>query len=107
LTNLLGSSERLLNFEKVTGATLIQYREDKFRAQWFHTRAYILAYTNIALRRQLQRIPVDDVIRVCTDAIYAKTLPKAVQDTLVEDHPRYGQWRHKIPGNEWCPEAAA
>ena len=54
----------------------------------------------------LRRFPREDILRVCTDAIYAKTLPEQVKDLLVEDHPKYGQWRNKRPGYEWRPEAA-
>ena len=115
LCKTLGGTDRLLNFEKAEGVHHIQYRDEKVRAQWFHIRAFVLGYTNVALRRMLQRFPQEEVLRVCTDAIYAKTLPEKVKDMLVENHPRYGQWRHprygqwrhKQPGYEWRPEAAA
>ena len=107
LCNTLGGTDRLLNFEKAGDVHYIKYRDEKTRAQWFHIRAFVLAYTNVALRRMLRRFPQEDVLRVCTDAIYAKALPDEVEDMLVENYPRYGQWRHKIPGYEWRPEAAA
>ncbi len=107
LCNTLGGTDRLLNFEKAGDVHYIKYRDGKTRAQWFHIRAFVLAYTNVALRRMLRRFPQEEVLRVCTDAIYAKALPDEVEDMLVEDHPKYGQWRHKKPGYEWRPEAAA
>jgi len=104
LTNLLAGTDHLLNFEHADGAHLIQYKDGVRRSQWYHIRAFVLAYTNIALRRMLRRIPREDVLRVCTDAIYAKAVPSGVK--LVERNPRYGEWRHKKPGYEWRPEAA-
>ena len=106
LCNTLGGTDRLLNFEKADNVHLIKYRDGKTRAQWFHIRAFVLAYTNVALRRMLRRFPQEEVLRVCTDAIYAKALTDEVKDMLVEDQPKYGQWRNKQPGYEWRPEAA-
>ena len=107
LCKTLGGTARLIKMEKADDVHLIQYRDGKTRAQWFHIRAFVLAYTNVALRRMLRRFPQEDVLRVCTDAVYARALPKEVEDMLVEVHPRYGQWRHKTPGYVWRPEAAA
>jgi hypothetical protein len=108
LTRVLCGTDRLLNFEKTAGVHLIQYKDGKTRTQWFHIRAFVLAYTNIALRRMLRRFPQEDILRVCTDALYVKTIPESVAECgmLVEDHPRYGHWRHKQPGYEWRPEVA-
>lgn len=112
LCKTLGGTDRLLNVEKADSIHCIKYRYGKTRVQWFHIRAFVLAYTNVALRRMLWRFPQEDVIRVCTNAIYAKALPNEVEDMLVEDYPRnrqrrYGQWRHKQPGYVWRPETAA
>ena len=107
LCKTLGGTDRLLNFEKSDDVHFIKYKDGKVKAQWFHIRAFVLGYTNVALRRMLRRFPHGDVLRVCTDAIYVKTLPAEIKDMLVENHPRYGQWRHKQPGYEWRPEAAA
>ena len=106
LCNTLGGTDRLLNFEKADNVHYIKYRDGKTRAQWFHIRAFVLAYTNVALRRMLRRFPQEEVLRVCTDAIYAKALTDEVTDVLVEDHTKYGQWWNKRPGYEWRPEAA-
>ncbi|KAK3763395.1 hypothetical protein RRG08_051501 [Elysia crispata] len=106
LCNTLGSTDRLLNFEKADKVHYIKYRDEKTRAQWFHIRAFVLAYTNVALLRMLRRFPAEEVLRVCTDAIYAKALTDEATDMLVEDQPKYGQWRNKKPGYEWRPETA-
>ena len=106
LINVLGGADRLLNFEDAADVHLIQYKDGKPRTQWFHIRAFVLAYTNIGVWRMLRRFPPEDVLRVCTDALYVKTLPKPVKDMLVEDYPRYGHWRHKMSGYVWRPEAA-
>ena len=106
LCNTLGGTDRLLNFEKADNVHYIKFRDGRTRAQWFHIRAFVLAYTNVALRRMLRRFPQEEVPRVCTNAIYAKALTDKVTDVLVEDHPKYGQWRNKRPGYEWRPEAA-
>ena len=105
LTKVLAGTDHLLNFEHANGVHLIQYKDGKRRSQWYHIRAFVLAYTNIALRRMLRRFSCDNVLRVCTDAIYAKSIPDEVVSCLVEQNPRYGEWRHKRPGYEWRPEA--
>ena len=46
-------------------AYLVKYKAEKKRAQWFHMRAFILAYTNIAVRKMLRRFPRENVLRVC------------------------------------------
>ena len=61
-----------LNFEKPDDVHFIKYRDRKVRAQWFHIRAFVLRYTNVALRRMLRRFNQEDVLRVGTDAIYTK-----------------------------------
>ena len=91
LINLLAREDHLLNFERKDGVQLIQYKDGNRSCQWYHIRAFILAYTNIALRRMLCRFPRGDVLRVCTDAIYAKQVPSEVESLLVEQNPRYGR----------------
>ena len=86
-------------------AYLVKYKADKKRAQWFHMRAFILAYTNIALRKMLRRFPRDNVLRVCTDAIFAKELPLAVEALLSREEStiKWGQWRLKPAGYVHTP----
>lgn len=102
-----GWHKQALKLEKADDVHFIQYRDGKLRSQWFHIRAFVLGYTNVALRRMIRRFPQEDILRVSTEAIYAKALPEEVKDMLVEDYPRYGQWRHKQPSYERRPEAAA
>ena len=68
-------------------------------------RAFILAYTNIALRKMMRRFPRENVLRVCTDAIFAKELPPAVDALLSRDEAtiKWGQWRLKPPGYVHTP----
>ncbi|RHZ44032.1 hypothetical protein Glove_772g16 [Diversispora epigaea] len=57
-----------------------QYEGDKKRTQWLHIRSFILAYTHIAVLEQLKRFPIENVLRVCTDAIYTTAIPKTILD---------------------------
>ena len=58
-------------------------------------RTSLLARVHLALRRMPRRIPQEDVLHICTDAVYTRAVPAEVEAMLVEDHPRYGQWKHK------------
>ena len=109
--------------EHVAGGTadapayLVRYEPQRVRAQWFHIRAFVLAYTNISLRKMLRRFDGalrHRVTRVCTDAIYATEIPpsvsaRLVQGTTDEKTIKWGQWRLKAPGYTWYAmrEAAA
>ncbi len=69
-------------------------------------RAFVLAYTNIALRRMLRHFPRESVLHVCTDAIFTAELPPAVETLLRGTPPpggdersiKWGQWQLKTPG---------
>jgi hypothetical protein len=74
------------NATKTSDGTLIQYAGEEERAQWLHIRSFVLAYTHICVMEQLARFPIQDVLRVCTDAIFATSIPPAVQATLIDEH---------------------
>ena len=103
--NTLGGTDHLLNFKKAGDVYYIKYRDGMTRAQWFHIWEFVLAYTNVMLRRMLRWFPQEEALQVCTDAIYTKALPDEFEDMLVEDHSKYGQWRHKPSSYEWRPKA--
>jgi len=86
-------------------AHLVRYKSERHRAQWFHVRAFVLAYTNIALRRMLRRFDPDSVIRINTDAIFARAIPSLVSGVLSRDEAtiKWGQWRLKPPGYVYHP----
>ena len=112
LANAFGEAGRYLSHRN-GAAYLVNYRSEAKRAQWFHMRAFVLAYTNIALRRMLRRFPRESVLRVCTDAIFAAELPPAV-DALLRAAPsgderiiKWGQWRLKAPGYVYYPMRTA
>jgi hypothetical protein len=95
--------------EHVAGGTadspayLVRYEPKRVRAQWFHIRAFVLAYTNIALRKMLRRFDPTKVTRICTDAIYATEFPPSVSAILSTDEKKikWGQWRFKPAGYTW------
>ena len=84
-------------------AYLVRYEPKRVRAQWFHIRAFVLAYTNIALRKILRRFDPTKVTRICTDAIYATEFPQSVFALLSTDEKtiKWGQWRFKPAGYTW------
>jgi hypothetical protein len=84
-------------------AYLVRYEPTRVRAQWFHIRAFVLAYTNIALRKMLRRFDPTKVTRICTDAIYATEVPQSVSALLSIDEKtiKWGQWRIKPAGYSW------
>jgi hypothetical protein len=102
LCKTLGGTDRLQNFEHAEGVHYIQYKDGKVRAQWYHIRAFVLAYTNIGIRRMLRRFPQKDVLRVCTDAIYAclwrRTLSTANGGTGYEWRPEAAGWKIEHSG---------
>ena len=85
-------------------AYLVRYEPQKPSRRWYHIRAFVLAYTNIALRKMLRRFRPQTVARICTDAIYATELPEEVRERLSTDEStvKWGQWRVKAPGYSWC-----
>ncbi|GBC45084.2 hypothetical protein GLOIN_2v1477001 [Rhizophagus irregularis DAOM 181602=DAOM 197198] len=61
------------------------YEGDEKRGQWLHIRSFVLAYTHIAVLEQLKRFPIENVLRVCTDAIYTTAISETILDeTVVE-----------------------
>ncbi|POG73384.1 hypothetical protein GLOIN_2v1477001 [Rhizophagus irregularis DAOM 181602=DAOM 197198] len=69
----------------VEQGTLIKYEGDEKRGQWLHIRSFVLAYTHIAVLEQLKRFPIENVLRVCTDAIYTTAISETILDeTVVE-----------------------
>ncbi|CAG8627693.1 2297_t:CDS:2, partial [Diversispora eburnea] len=56
------------------------YEGDKKRAQWLHIHSFILAYTHIAILEQLKCFPIENVLRVCTNAIYTTAIPETILD---------------------------
>ena len=107
LAGAFGQAGRYLSCASAASgaAHLVRYRSDRCRAQWFHVRAFVLAYTNIALRRMLRRFDPESVIRINTDAIFARAIPSLVSDVLSRDETtiKWGQWRLKPPGYVYHP----
>ncbi|RHZ88627.1 hypothetical protein Glove_21g16 [Diversispora epigaea] len=60
--------------------TLIKYEGDKKCVQWLHICSFIFVYTHIAVLKQLKRFLIENVLRVCTDAIYTTAIPETVLD---------------------------
>ena len=75
LAGAFGKAGRFLS-HRGGAACLVRYTSDRKRAQWFHVRAFVLAYTNIALRRMLRRFDPESVLRINTDAIFARSVPQ-------------------------------
>jgi hypothetical protein len=107
LANALGG--RLIEY-KAGDSFLIKYQVDEPRPQYFHIRAFVLGYLNVARARMLRRFPSEnDILRVCTDGIYAKNVPREVEGLLCQDEKkiRWGQWRDKPPGYVWTGRGQA
>ena len=101
LAGAFGKAGRYLSHASARGsAHLVRYKSERTRAQWFHVRAFVLAYTNIALRRMLRRFDPSSVIRINTDAIFALGThpPASVQLSTDETTIKWGEWRLKPPG---------
>ena len=105
LAGAFGKAGRFLSHSG-GAACLVRYKSERKRAQWFHVRAFVLAYTNIALRRMLRRFDPASVIRINTDAIFALSVPPVeVEARLSTDEStiKWGQWRRKAPGYVYYP----
>jgi hypothetical protein len=48
-----------------------------------HIHSFVLAYTHIAVLEQLKRFSIENVLRVCTDAIYTTAISKTILDETV------------------------
>src|SRR4051794_13589947 len=85
LVNWLAKNERRPNWTRTEQGALIKYEGDEKRGQWLHIRSFVLAYTHIAVFEQLKCFLIENILRVCTDAIYTTTIPKTILDeTVVE-----------------------
>ncbi|GBC01899.1 hypothetical protein RclHR1_43790001, partial [Rhizophagus clarus] len=83
LVNWLAKNKRRPNWTRTEQGTLIKYEGDEKRGQWLHIRSFVLAYTHIAVLEQLKRFLIENVLRVCTDAIYTTAIPKTILDEIV------------------------
>lgn len=104
LAGAFGKAGRFLS-HRGGAACLVRYKSERKRAQWFHVRAFVLAYTNIALRRMLRRFDPESILRINTDAIFARSVPAEVETLLSTDERaiKWGQWRRKEPGYVFYP----
>ena len=55
LAGAFGKAGKFLSHRGGAGC-LVRYTSERTRAKWFHVRAFVLTYANIALRRMLRRL---------------------------------------------------